>query len=71
MIADQLRAAGLEAQPAAAYPVSGQRTLEREQGQAAWRHARIEPVFDAGQHDGEADVIVPVTTASETRQDAL
>lgn len=45
--ADLLRTAGLEARPRVDYPGVGQKTLEKERGAAAWRLARIQPIFDA------------------------
>jgi uncharacterized hydrophobic protein (TIGR00271 family) len=47
LIADRLRAAGWQARVRTDYPASGQKTLERELGQAAWRAVRVQPVFAA------------------------
>lgn len=45
--ADLLRMAGLEAGTRVDYPDAGQKALEKERGAAAWRLARIQPIFDA------------------------
>jgi hypothetical protein len=46
-VADLLRTAGLEVRTQVDYPGTGQKALEKEMGAAAWRLARIQPLFDA------------------------
>ena len=45
LIADKLREAGFETRVLTDYPTTGQKTLEKEQGQAAWRAVHMQPVF--------------------------
>lgn len=47
LIVGELRAAGIEAEAASDYPSPEQGSLEREQGQAAWRAVHLQPVFEA------------------------
>jgi uncharacterized hydrophobic protein (TIGR00271 family) len=71
LVAGQLRAAGLDVQSVAEYPVSGQTGLQKEQGLAAWRYARIEPVFDAEQFELEGDMSVRLPAAAVTGREKL
>ncbi|MDP2431306.1 MAG: DUF389 domain-containing protein [Pseudomonadota bacterium] len=45
LITGQLHAAGLEARVEVDYPAASQKTREKEMGVAAWRIARIQPLF--------------------------
>lgn len=45
-IISQLHAAGVSARGAPDYPAAGQKAQEKELGAAAWRIARIQPLFD-------------------------
>ncbi|MDD4881814.1 MAG: DUF389 domain-containing protein, partial [Gallionellaceae bacterium] len=47
LLAGQLRAAGLTASATTDYPATNQKTREKELGIAAWRIARIQPLFDS------------------------
>lgn len=59
LVAEQVRAAGLETEPLADYPVPGQDDREKEQGQAASRVVHLQPLFEEESH--EAGTAAPIT----------
>lgn len=67
LIASQLRAAGLVAEAASVYPAAEQKALEKEQGIAAWRVARIQPILEGMEAVGGRDA-PGVTTDTQRNQ---
>lgn len=59
LIAEQARAAGLETESRAGYPVPGQADREQEQGQAASRVVYLQPLFE--EESPEAGTVAPIT----------
>lgn len=60
LVVGQVRATGLAPEVLADYPAAEQRIQEKEQGQAAWRVVRMQPLFDNERDGMELQQTLPV-----------